>query len=165
MNSSTMLFRHAKKIDHIAIAVKNLEESVTFYKDVLGFELIERRTTIGKSTGMVSAVIKLGSIKFVLLEGTNPDSQISRYIEHYGPGVQHIAIETDAISKVSEDLTKRGFEFDTGIIKCRTLAQIFSKRDPDSGIMIELIEKTGSDDFVEENVQRLFEQLEKSSSF
>lgn len=164
-STSTLLSKYVKKIDHIAIAVTNLESSIDFHKNVLGLELVELRETSGKSTAMISAVMQLNSIKFVFLQGMGPDSQVSKYIEHYGPGVQHIAIEVDSLIDVSEDLIERGFEFDTGVIRSQNLTQIFSRRDPGSGLMIELIERTGNSGFSEENVQQLFEQLEESNSF
>src|SRR5215208_1001815 len=86
------LAKYVTTIDHVAIAVRNLEESIRFYSEVLGFELKERRRTEGKATAMISAVMKSGPITVVLLEGTSPESQVSRFVEHFGPGVQHIAI-------------------------------------------------------------------------
>lgn len=87
-----MLSNYSKNIDQIAIAATDLESSIHFYESILGFELIERRKTPGKKTAMISAVMRLGAITFVLLQGTSPDSQVTKFMEHHGPGVQHIAI-------------------------------------------------------------------------
>src|SRR5690348_1361554 len=80
------------KIDHIAFAVRDLEEGIRFFTEMLGFELIQRRTITGKKTGMISAELEHGPIKFVLCQGTEPESQVSKLIENYGPGVGHIAL-------------------------------------------------------------------------
>src|SRR5439155_8123740 len=74
-------------IDHVAIACRELEPAIAHYRDTLGFELVERRTTEGEYSGMLSAVMKAGPITFVLVQGTSPESNVSQYIEHYGPGV------------------------------------------------------------------------------
>ena len=96
---SSILARYATGIDHVAIAVPDLETSIEFYSKVLGFELVERRRTEGTATAMVSAVMKAGPLTFVLIQGTSPQSQVSRFIEHYGPGVQHIAISVENIEE------------------------------------------------------------------
>src|SRR5215208_5053488 len=128
------LAKYVTTIDHVAIAVRNLEESIRFYTDVLGFELKERRRTEGKQTAMISAVLKAGSITVVLLEGTTPESQVSRFVEHFGAGVQHLAIGVKDLPEMAEDLKEAGMEFDTTVIQSPGLRQIFSKRDEGSGM-------------------------------
>jgi 4-hydroxyphenylpyruvate dioxygenase-like putative hemolysin len=158
------LSNYATSIDHVAIAVRNLEESIRFYSEVMGFELRERRRTEGKATAMISAVMKAGPITLVLLEGTSPESQVSRFVEHFGPGVQHVAIGVQNLPEMTEDLKAAGMEFDTTIINSPGLRQIFSKRDAGSGMMFEFIERMGGD-FSDESVQNLFEQLEQKNTF
>ena len=158
------LGRFATGIDHVAIAVRDLEQSITFFTTVLGFELHERRKTEGKQTAMISAVLKAGPITFVLLEGTSPESQVSKFVEHYGPGVQHLAIAVKDLPQAAADLREAGLEFDTSVIESPGLRQIFTHRDSGSGIMVEFIERMGGD-FSDQSVQQLFEQLEKKDSF
>ena len=136
------------------------EASITFYENVLGFQLQERRRTEGKATAMISAVMKAGPVTVVLLEGTSPQSQVTKYVEHYGPGVQHIAFGVEDLPALAEELKAAGLEFDTDIIASPGLRQIFSARDAGSGMMYEFIERLGGD-FSDESVQNLFEQLEK----
>jgi methylmalonyl-CoA epimerase len=152
------------EIDHIAIAVRDLEQSIAFFTNVLGFELRERRKTEGKQTAMISAVLKAGPVTFVLLEGTTPESQVSKFIEHYGPGVQHIALGVKDLPRAAADLRDAGLEFDTSVIESPGLRQIFTHRDGGSGLMVEFIERMGGD-FSDQSVQQLFEQLEQKSSF
>lgn len=158
------LSRYATSIDHVAIAVRDLEESIRFYTDVMGFELTERRRTEGKQTAMISAVLKAGPITVVLLQGTSPESQVSRFVEHFGPGVQHLALGVQNLPEMAEELKAAGMEFDTTIINSPGLRQIFSKRDQGSGMMFELIERMGGD-FSDQSVQQLFEQLEQKDSY
>jgi methylmalonyl-CoA/ethylmalonyl-CoA epimerase len=163
-STAALLSKYARSIDHVAIAVRDLEESITFYTDVLGFELKERRRTEGKNTAMVSAVLKAGPITVVLLQGTSPDSQVSKFVEHYGAGVQHLAIGVEDLPQMAEDLKASGMEFDTNVIQSPGLRQIFSARDKGSGMMFEFIERMGGD-FSDQSVQQLFEQLEKKDAF
>lgn len=161
-NSS--LARHAHAFDHIAVAVPDLESSLKWFTGVLGFTLKERRKTEGKSTGMISAVLEAGPLQIVLLQGTDPNSQVSRFVAEYGPGVQHIAIRVDNIDTVSGQLQDSGLNFDTTVINGGGLRQIFSHRDPGSGLMFEIIERNASG-FAEQNVAELFSQLEEKNSF
>lgn len=160
----TMLGKYVSSIDHVAIAVHDLEESIRLYTEVLGFELKERRRTEGKVTAMISAVLKAGPVTVVLLQGTTPESQVSRFIEHFGPGVQHLALGVQNLPEMAEELKAAGMEFDTTVISSPGLRQIFSKRDTGSGQMFEFIERMGGD-FSDQSVQQLFEQLEKKNAF
>lgn len=165
MSSNPMsLGKYARSVDHVAIAVHDLEASIQFFSQTLGFELHERRKTEGKHTAMVSAVMKAGPLTFVLLQGTSPDSQVSKFVEHYGAGVQHVAIGVENLPEMAEDLKASGMEFDTNVITSPGLKQIFTKRDTGSGLMIEFIERLGGD-FSDQSVQQLFEQLEQKDSF
>jgi 4-hydroxyphenylpyruvate dioxygenase-like putative hemolysin len=159
------LARHAEAVDHVAIAVRDLEAGIAWFRDILGFELVERRRTEGRRSGMVSAVLRLGPLTFVLMEGTTPESQICRFIEHYGPGIQHIAIRVSGLRPVVDSLREAGLEFSTDIISPGPYNQVFTKRDPNTGLMIELVEWRGEHEFVDEGVKQLFEQLEASDAF
>ena len=160
-----MLSHPFLRIDHLAIAVENLENAIAFYSDTLKLPLVERRETLGKSTGMRSAVMSAGHFQIVLIEGTSPESQVSRYIERYGPGVQHVAFEVEDIERTRLALAENGLEFSTNILVAPGLRQTFSKRDKVSGMMFELIERTGEEGFQDANTTRLFEELERADAY
>lgn len=161
---ASVLAKNARTIDHIAIAVRDLEQAIDWYTRVMGFTVRERRRTEGIKTAMVSAVVEAGPITLVLLQGTSPESQVSRYVEHYGPGVQHIAFGVENLHEVAETLRGDGMEFDTNVIEGPGLRQIFTHREPNSGMMFEIIERHGGD-FSDQSVQQLFKQLEDKDSF
>ena len=167
MDKLSILAEYSMNLDHVAIAVKDLESAIKFYQNLLGFELVERRDVAGKWSGMKSAVMEAGLIVFVLMEGTSPESQICQYIEHYGAGVQHIAIRVDNLAKVKEDLQQRGLKFVVDDIRSPGLEQAFSVRDENSGMMIEIIERNpeAKGNFSDKNVQSLFKQLEEQNLF
>lgn len=160
-----VLLQKLTAVDHLAIAVEDLDAAVAFYRDQLGFVEKERRVTRGTTTGMESVVMSGAAFHVVLLKGASPESQVSRYVAAYGPGVQHVALHVTDIEAVVEDLKERGLTFDTGIIQGTGLKQAFTTRDPISGMMFELIERTGAEGFQEQSVQQLFESLEKKGSF
>jgi len=84
-----------KKIDHIAIAVKNLSEEITRYRDVLGLEFMG--TEVVPEQKVTVAFFKVGDILIELLEPLSADSPISAFIEKKGGGLHHLALEVDDI--------------------------------------------------------------------
>jgi len=157
--------RSAVGIDHVAIAVRDLDAAIAYYGDVLGMELQERRQISGRISGMDSAVMTAGGVKFVLVQGDSPESNVSRYIDAYGPGVQHVAIEIPDAQEAIEDLRARGADLLTGIIRGPGLDQIFTKREQSSGMQLEIIARTENEGFDPRNVQELFEAMERENVY
>jgi methylmalonyl-CoA epimerase len=155
----------AVRIDHVAIAVRNLEQAICTYQTAFGFEVVERRKVDGRRSGMDSAVMKAGGVTFVLVQGTSPESNVSRYIEHHGPGVQHVALEVLDMEKAHDDLVQRGCDLLTGVIRGGGLAQMFTRRDSNSGMQIEFIRRSNQTGFDEDNVRQLFEAMEREDMY
>ncbi|MDH2406052.1 VOC family protein [Bradyrhizobium sp. SSUT18] len=152
-------------IDHIAIAVLDLEASIQFFRDVLGFELKRRFHIKGQATGMLSAEFESRGIRFVLCQGTEPASQVSELVRRHGVGVAHIALEVDDVDAAVETLKSRGLGFDTNVIRGPGLTQAFSSRSIETGLSFEIIHRDGESGFLESNVQQLFDQLEQSGKY
>jgi methylmalonyl-CoA epimerase len=146
-------------IDHIAIAVEDLEEGVRWYRDCLGFKEVERRSTTGERTGMISAVVVSGPTCVVLIQGTTPESQVSRFIEQFGPGVQHIAFAVDDMDRALAGLAQGGATRDIPVIEGNGIRQVFLRRDPGSGVRVELVERSGGT-FSDDTVGQLFREFE-----
>ncbi|WP_045857566.1 VOC family protein [Teredinibacter purpureus] len=154
------------RIDHIAIAVNNIDEALFLYEDVFGFELLARRDIQGQFTGMRSAELDAGGFKIVLVQGTDPESQVSRYVEKYGTGVQHVAVEVSDVDFVEKTLASSGIKFATNVIRGKELTQIFTQRDTNSGMMFEFISRSASGaKFEENNILSLFKQLEAAEAY
>ncbi len=83
------------KLDHIGIAVKNLEESLKFYRDALGLKL--EGIEIVKDQKVKTAFLPIGDTHIELLEATSSDSTVSKFIEKRGEGIHHIAIKVENI--------------------------------------------------------------------
>ena len=90
-----------KRVDHVGIAVKNLDESVKFYES-LGFKASGYEVVAEQKVKV--AFLPCGDSEIELLESTEPDGPIARFIEKNGPGIQHIAIRVDDIDKALEEL-------------------------------------------------------------
>jgi methylmalonyl-CoA/ethylmalonyl-CoA epimerase len=94
------------KIDHIGIAVGDLAEALTFYRDALGLE-IEPPEEVA-SQRVRAHFIPLGESAIELLEGTADDSPISKYVAKRGPGIHHLTLRVDDIRAVLARLKARG---------------------------------------------------------
>ena len=99
-----------EKIDHIGIAVKNVEDAAHFYEHILGIPVMGR---IEKGTSR-GAFVKIGGVDFELLENKDPKSAIARHIEKRGEGFQHIALKVENIEAAMEALKKKGMVFIEG---------------------------------------------------
>jgi len=97
-----------KKIDHIGIAVKNLEEALKLYTEVLGLEV--EGTEVVEDQKVKVAFLPVGDSEIELLESTDPEGPISRYIEKRGEGIQHIALRVDNIEQALEEVKKKGIK-------------------------------------------------------
>ena len=86
-----------EKINHIGIAVSSLEEHIPFYRDVLGLRLLGSEEVAEQKVKV--AMFMAGEVKIELLEPTDPESPIAKFIEKKGEGMHHIAYETDDIHK------------------------------------------------------------------
>ncbi|MTI71251.1 MAG: methylmalonyl-CoA epimerase [Firmicutes bacterium] len=97
-----------KKVDHIGVAVKDLEETLKFYRDVLGLEL--QGTEIVKDQRVKVAFLPVGDTEMELLESTDKEGPIYKYIEKKGEGIQHIAYRVDDIEKAIKEMKEKGIK-------------------------------------------------------
>lgn len=97
-----------KKLEHIGIAVKNLEESNALFAKLLGkphykIEEVERE-------GVRTSFFAVGNIKIELLEATRPDSSIAKFIEKKGEGLHHLAFGTDDLENDMKEMSDKDFQ-------------------------------------------------------
>ncbi len=93
-----------RKIDHLGVAVKNVEESAKFYRDILGLETGEPM----ERHGMKMVFVKIGESNFELIEDQNPDSVIAKYIEKKGEGIHHVSMVVDDIEAELKAVKEKG---------------------------------------------------------
>ena len=97
-----------RKIEHIGIAVKNLEESNELFARLLGSSHYKIEEV--ESEGVRTSFFKIGEIKIELLEATRPDSPIARFIEKKGEGIHHVAFDVNDTGATLVELEKKQFE-------------------------------------------------------
>ena len=96
-----------KKIEHIGIAVKDLDEAEARFAKLLNTLSYKREEV--KSEGVITSFFKVGESKIELLAATAPDSPIQKFINKKGEGMHHIAFEVDDIHQKMQELSKEGF--------------------------------------------------------
>ncbi len=95
------------KLEHIGIAVKNLEESNALFARLLGKPHYKVEEV--ESEGVRTSFFEVGGVKIELLEATRPDSPIAKFIEKRGEGIHHLAFEADPIEDKMSELKEKGF--------------------------------------------------------
>ena len=94
------------KINHIGIAVNNIDEAVKLYTDVLGLKV--RDIEVVEEQKAKTAIIPVGESKIELLESTDPEGIIAKYIERRGEGLHHLAFEVSNIQGALEAIADKG---------------------------------------------------------
>ena len=97
------------KIEHLGIAVKNIETSNALFAKILGKE--HYKTELVESESVITSFFKIGEQKIELLQSTDENGPISKFIESRKEGAHHLALHVDNILEEVERLKKEGFEF------------------------------------------------------
>jgi len=96
------------KIEHIGIAVTNLDAAIQTYTELLGIQCYKKEGV--ESEGVMTAFFQVGESKIELLEATNEHSPIAKFIEKKGEGIHHIAFDVTDISASMKELESKGFK-------------------------------------------------------
>jgi methylmalonyl-CoA/ethylmalonyl-CoA epimerase len=97
-----------KYIEHIGIAVRNLEESIAYYENVFGLSCYAIEEVADQK--VKTAFFKVGQTKIELLESTDPNGPIGKFIEKKGEGVHHLAFAVDDIEEKLTELDQKGIQ-------------------------------------------------------
>jgi methylmalonyl-CoA/ethylmalonyl-CoA epimerase len=95
-------------IEHIGIAVKNLEESIKYYEDILGLKCYSIEEV--KDQKVKTAFFKIGQTKIELLESTEPDGPIGKFIEKKGEGIHHLAFHVNDLQDALKEVENKGIK-------------------------------------------------------
>lgn len=96
------------KLEHIGIAVRNLEESNRLFARLLGVEPYKMETV--EREGVRTSFFRVGDVKIELLESTRPGSAIDTFIEKRGEGIHHLAFDVSDVQQKIIDFTNGGFK-------------------------------------------------------
>jgi methylmalonyl-CoA/ethylmalonyl-CoA epimerase len=132
-------------LEHIGIAVKNLEESIKYYEDVLGLKCYAIEEV--KDQKVRTAFFMVGQTKIELLESTHRDGPLGKFIENKGEGIHHIAFATKNLNSALEEAASKGIMLiDKQPRKgAEGLDIAFLHPKSTHGVLTELCEKVNSD--------------------
>ncbi|MFY9153942.1 MAG: methylmalonyl-CoA epimerase [Prolixibacteraceae bacterium] len=95
-------------IEHIGIAVTNLEEAIPYYENVLGLKCYAIEEVADQK--VKTAFFMVGQTKIELLESTDPSGPIGKFIEKKGPGVHHLAFAVNNVDEALNDVAEKGVQ-------------------------------------------------------
>ena len=128
-------------IEHIGIAVKNLNEAIKFYEDILGLKCYSVEEV--KDQKVKTAFFMVGQTKIELLESTEPDGPIGKFIEKKGEGIHHIAYAVKGLQQSLDDVKSKNVVLidDKGRKGAEGLNIAFLHPKSTFGVLTELCEK------------------------
>ncbi len=93
-------------IEHIGIAVKSLDEAIPYYENVLGLKCYAIEEVADQK--VKTAFFKAGQTKLELLEPTDPESPVAKFIEKRGEGIHHLAFAVDGVEQALKEAAEKG---------------------------------------------------------
>ena len=129
-------------VEHIGIAIKDLEKDAPFWSKVLGIE--QTKTEDVDDQGVITDIYDTGRGKIELLLSKYPDSPIGEFLKKRGPGIHHICLQVKDIEKSIKVLKKHGIETigEKSSIGAEGFKVIFIHPRSTGGVLVELAEKT-----------------------
>jgi len=127
-----------EKLEHIGIAVKNMDKANLLFAKLLGSE--HYKVEAVESEGVRTAFFEVSGVKIELLEATREDSPIARFIEKRGEGIHHLAFAVQNIEESIEDYKSKGFELINPVPKKGADNKLICFLHPKStqGVLVEL---------------------------
>ena len=141
-------------IDHIGIAVRELDRSIERFRTILGAELIDRTEVSINNSRVVAAHLKLGGHIIVLDSSDDPKSPIARYLSKHGEGLHHLCLEVDDLERFTTLLEEKGINISYRNSTNPNRKEIFIHPGDFCGVLLQIIEWTGEPDLnVEDRIQ------------
>jgi methylmalonyl-CoA/ethylmalonyl-CoA epimerase len=133
------------QVDHVGIAVPDLDEAIAFYRDTFGMETVHEETN--EEQGVREAMVRVGDdvdsgAMIQLLAPLDDSSTIARFLDRHGPGLQQIAYRVSDLEAVSELLRQRGVRLLYDVAKRGTAGSLVNFVHPKDagGVLVELVE-------------------------
>jgi methylmalonyl-CoA/ethylmalonyl-CoA epimerase len=96
------------RIDHIGVAVEDLDEAIALYRERLGMPVQHRETV--EQFGVEAVLLGIGDSHVELLRPVSPESAVARFLARHGPGIHHVAYRTEDIDSALESVRAAGLE-------------------------------------------------------
>jgi methylmalonyl-CoA epimerase len=134
--------RGVKKLHHVAVAVDNVDEALRFYRDILGLDDITTMTL--EDRGLKIGLVKAGVSEIELLEPTNQENTVQRFLDRRGPGLHHVCFEVDDVEASMRHFEKRGAEFLDPVPRPGAVGLVsFMPPSVADGVLVELAQTSG----------------------
>lgn len=95
-----------KRVDHVGIAVRDLDEAKAFLQETLGLDLTHEEVV--EDQGVTTYLYPVAGVKLELLESLDPEGPIARFLDDRGPGMHHLAVEVDDVERAIAHMRERG---------------------------------------------------------
>jgi methylmalonyl-CoA/ethylmalonyl-CoA epimerase len=129
-------------VHHIGIAVQSIDEAMRFYGDKLGLEVVDRRELRERALKVV--FVQTGNTLIELLEPTDPENTVARFIERRGPGLHHLCFGTTNIEEHLRDLKEKGVELIDEAPRPGAHGDVaFIQPSASHGVLVELLQEGG----------------------
>lgn len=134
-------------IDHVGVAVRDLDEAIAYYRDTFGMRLVHEETN--QDQGVREAMVAVGDSGpcIQLLAPLNAESTIAKFLDRSGPGLQQLAYRVDDVERVSAVLRERGLRLVYDAPRRGTSGSRVNFIHPKDagGVLVELVEPAGTD--------------------
>jgi methylmalonyl-CoA/ethylmalonyl-CoA epimerase len=132
-------------VDHVGVAVDDLEAALALYRDTLGMPLVHRETVTEQ--GVEAALLDVGESHIELLCPLGPDTAVGKFLARKGPGLHHVAYRVDSVEDALAALSKAGMRLideqpRTGIRNSRVA---FVHPSSTGGVLTEIVQPAGDD--------------------
>jgi methylmalonyl-CoA epimerase len=130
-------------VDHVGVAVDDLEAALVLYRDTLGMPLVHRETVTEQ--GVEAALLDVGESHIELLSPLGPDTAVGKFLARKGPGLHHVAYRVDSVDDALAALSKAGMRLideqpRTGIRNSRVA---FVHPSSTGGVLTEIVQPAG----------------------
>jgi methylmalonyl-CoA epimerase len=132
------------EIDHLGIAVRSLEDGLHFYEEILGMRVSGRETVSAErvNVAMLPAGVAAQAPRIELLEATDAESPIAKFIDNRGPGLHHIALRIDDLTAAIDRLRQQGARLlNEPRVGAGGHTYVFVHPASTGGVLLELIQK------------------------
>ena len=131
-----------QKINHVGIAVKDLEKALVFFKNTFGAKVVSKEAY--EDHEFVTVLIAIGEAHFEILASSKPGSMIDKYIKTRKEGIHHVSLQVDNFDRTIRDFKKKGLkvigEIKTAEFKAAEFKAAFIHPADNFGILMEIIE-------------------------
>jgi methylmalonyl-CoA/ethylmalonyl-CoA epimerase len=131
------------RIDHVGIAVPDLDEAIAFYRKAFGLEVVHEE--VNEEQGVREAMLAIGGSYLQLLAPLTPESTIAKFLDRSGPGIQQVAFGVDDVEAAATDLREAGVRVLYETAKVGTGGSLVNFCHPKDcgGVLVELVQSTG----------------------